>query len=303
VKNKQILFMKCEKLNIHLLNNNDQLLIMDNRLTKDSAWFSGGSIPETTRTVFREYMVKNHGTTWNDQFDILCPTAGDNRIAGGYFQNVHAYDRNPQHESVTMCDFQNIDVSSLERRIVVLENPPFSAHIAVKFFNKMAEFANVDIIAIVFPDKYRGNPRDAYTKRVMNRHFHCVSHRVLPSDEFEDAQGVSVKMLCTFQVWVRKPILRDDSVVGLKFGVNIIGRPDFWIRVFNPTTKSRKRRKVITKFKPVKGNGIPVQVHEASTELYHKKRIECAMVSTYTNHAHTDQGFNEGNLINSLRDE
>lgn len=270
-------------------------------LSKSDAWFSGGDIPVLCRQALIWYMCRNYGDNWNDRFAVVCPTAGDNRLAE-HLINVHAYDINPKHPSVVQRNYEDLDLYKIAMEVIVFENPPFSSRNAVRFFNRMASFSNVNVIAVQFPTKYLGYPYDVHTGKVMNRYFHCVYSTRMPSEQYEKHKGKGVAMECSFQIWVRRDTVRDDSC-GRFVAVKNDKHADYWVEVRNPLSVRNKKtqtRKFIAIKKPAKGKYFPIKV-VGSKKVDDVSIIKEAVTMMYNEHSHTEQGANIGNLINALR--
>jgi hypothetical protein len=84
------------------------------------------------------------------------------------------------------------------RDTVVIGNPPFGNHacMAVRFFNRAAEFASV--IAFIFPQAL-----DTRT-HFLSRQFERLTRTLLPVDSFVLPSGELYDVVATWQVWRRK---------------------------------------------------------------------------------------------------
>lgn len=140
-----------------------------------------------------------------DQFDhLLEPSAGT-----GSFYNLLdkkkriGLDLEPKAAGIIQTDFFDWTPPK-KTRIATIGNPPFgkSAGLAIRFFNRAAEFS--DVIAFVIPRTFR-------KASVINRldpHFHCVYDETVPDHSFI-FKGTRYNVPCAAQIWVREKKPRD----------------------------------------------------------------------------------------------
>lgn len=121
-------------------------------------------------------------------------------------RNVKCYDLAPRHDHITQQDWLTYKHEPSKQPVVVFGNPPFgfAASLAVKFFNKAAEFA--DTIAFVLPGSFAKES----VQRRLNPSFELVwqDKRVI---DFEFPDGGTKAVPCVMQVWKRMPpgVLRE----------------------------------------------------------------------------------------------
>ena len=126
---------------------------------------------------------------------IIEPSAGSGRILHKLPQRAVGYDLYPMSDDIVEADFLSVDMNPYGRTIVV-GNPPFGrqSKLAVQFFNKCAEFA--DVIAFIIPRswmKYR-------TQNQLNKDFELYSSIVLPDKAFT-LDGKDYAVRCCAQIW------------------------------------------------------------------------------------------------------
>jgi hypothetical protein len=153
----------------------------------------------------------------NPEAFIIEPAAGNGDLVNGLTNDFSCYDIDPKHGWIIYNDFLNsrIDFSD-ETKSHVLMNPPFSKGLAVKFFNKAAEFANK--IYIIAPRSWR-------KKSIQNRldlNFHMIHDEVLPVESFyTPSDGKNKKVHTTFQIWERRDYKREKWILSTKLSGNI----------------------------------------------------------------------------------
>lgn len=136
------------------------------------------------------------------------PAAGNQDIAR-YFPGIEKYDLDPQHSSIIRQDFLTSQHKSNGSTLVVM-NPPFGkgSDLAIKFFNKAAEFA--DYIAQIVPRTFR---RPSIQDRLNDR-WQLVDEYILPRNSFYlpqegPARGYDVPAVA--QIWKKVTDLRPKS--------------------------------------------------------------------------------------------
>lgn len=93
------------------------------------------------------------------------------------------------------------------KRIVTVGNPPFgkNAGLAVKFFNRAAEFS--DVIAFVIPRTFR----KASIINRLDKNFHCIYDETVPDNSFI-FNGNAYDVPCAAQIWQREKNPRDRII-------------------------------------------------------------------------------------------
>ena len=151
------------------------------------------------------------------EFDIhLEPSAG----SGSFFHIMNdakkiGLDIEPKEEGMMKMNF--FDYTPEEgRKYVVIGNPPFGrvSSLAVKFFNKSAEFANC--IAFIIPRTFKR----VSIQNKLDLHFHLVYNEDLPITPCCFTPKMTAK--CCFQIWLkketkRKKIIYDKTHCDFKF--------------------------------------------------------------------------------------
>jgi len=141
---------------------------------------------------------------------ILEPSAGT-----GSFYNLLDVDKrigldlDPKTAGVVKTDFFDW-VPPIGTKIVTIGNPPFgkSSGLAVKFFNRAAEFS--DTIAFIIPRTFR----KASVINRLNKNFHMVYDETVPDNSFI-FNGTAYNVPCAAQIWQRKDVAR-EKIITLK---------------------------------------------------------------------------------------
>lgn len=134
----------------------------------------------------------------------LEPSAGDGVFEyaahNAGVKTVKCYDLAPRHDHITKQDWLTYSHAPSKRPTVVFGNPPFgfAASLAVKFFNKAAEFA--EVIAFVLPRSFA----KASVQDRLSQHFELVWQEKRTID-FEFPDGGTKPVPCVMQVWKRLP--------------------------------------------------------------------------------------------------
>jgi predicted RNA methylase len=146
-----------------------------------------------------------------DQYDhLLEPSAGT-----GSFYNLLdtkrriGLDLEPKAAGIVKTDFFDW-AAPVDKKIITIGNPPFgkNAALAVKFFNRAAEFS--DTIAFVIPKTFR----KASIINRLNANFHMIHDETVPDHSFI-FNGASYNVPCAGQIWQRKSTPR-AKIVTLK---------------------------------------------------------------------------------------
>ena len=160
----------------------------------------------TSRTASKncfDFLARNVSLTDTDTF--LEPSAGD----GAFFELMPAgrrlgVDLEPKHPEVVHQNFLTEFVPHrVAGRWISAGNPPFgrNASLAVKFFNKAAEFS--EVVAFVIPLTFR---KQSLQKR-LDPNFILVAELELPLQSFV-FEGKPKAVPCCFQVWQRSTVQR-----------------------------------------------------------------------------------------------
>lgn len=175
---------------------------------------SNTAAPDNSRKLDQFYTDPNYAKLFFEKIQrlldlseydhVLEPSAGN-----GSFYNLFdpaqriGLDLEPKAAGVVKTDFFDW-MPPLGKRIITIGNPPFgkNASLAVKFFNRAAEFS--DVIAFVIPRTFR-------KASIINRldpNFHLVYDETVPDNSFI-FNGNSYNVPCAAQIWQRKTTPRD----------------------------------------------------------------------------------------------
>lgn len=138
-------------------------------------------------------------------FDIIVePSAGNgsfSNILFDMFENVEAYDIEPEEKRVKKMDFFDF-VPNHTKKYITIGNPPFGrvSSLAVKFFEKAATFS--DVIAFIIPRTFKR----VSVKNRLNKFFHLEYEFDIPEKSFYPEMNAK----CCFQVWVKKENKREE---------------------------------------------------------------------------------------------
>ena len=135
-----------------------------------------------------------------DSYDhLLEPSAGTGNFYNLLDTNKRiGLDLEPKATGIIQTDFFDW-VPPANKKIITIGNPPFgkSAGLAVKFFNRAAEFS--DTIAFVIPRTFR----KASIINRLAKEFHCVYDETVPDNSFI-FNGSAYNVPCAAQIWQRK---------------------------------------------------------------------------------------------------
>jgi predicted RNA methylase len=145
-----------------------------------------------------------------DQYDhLLEPSAG----TGSFYNLLDSkrrigLDLEPKATGIIKTDF--FDWAPPAGKIITIGNPPFgkNAALAVKFFNRAAEFS--DVIAFVIPKTFR----KASIINRLNANFHMIHDETVPDHSFI-FNGTAYNVPCAGQIWQRKATPR-EKIITLK---------------------------------------------------------------------------------------
>lgn len=138
---------------------------------------------------------------------VIEPSAGTGSFSDN-IQNVLAFDIDPKKKYIIKQNFLNIKNKELidkakNKPILIIGNPPFgkNSSLAINFFNKSAEFANV--ISFIIPKTFR---KKSVQKR-LNLNFHLIKDIDIPKNSFihKDKEH---DVPCCFQIWEKKEFKR-----------------------------------------------------------------------------------------------
>lgn len=138
---------------------------------------------------------------------LLEPSAG----TGSFYNLLDAnkrigLDLEPKSTGIIQTDFFDW-APPANKKIITIGNPPFgkNAALAVKFFNRSAEFS--DVIAFIIPRTFRKTS-------IINRldpNFHMIYDETVPDNSFI-FNGASYTVPCAAQIWQRQDKPREKII-------------------------------------------------------------------------------------------
>jgi hypothetical protein len=165
-----------------------------------------------TNPVYAEQFLNTVANTIDlDLYDhILEPSAG----TGSFYNLLDAtkrigLDLEPKAAGVVKTDFFDW-MPPMAKKIITIGNPPFgkNAALAVKFFNRAAEFS--DVIAFVIPKTFR---KASIINRLNNK-LHMIHDETVPDHSFI-FNGATYNVPCAGQIWQRRENPR-EKIITLK---------------------------------------------------------------------------------------
>lgn len=117
--------------------------------------------------------------------------------------NIRAMDICPSKNDIYKQDFFEYEHKKTTNTCIVYGNPPFGfkASLAIRFFNKAAEFA--DIIAFILPASFMKESVQNQLSLDFNKLYELKQDII-----FDFPDGGSKKVPCVFQIWSRTDIKR-----------------------------------------------------------------------------------------------
>jgi len=156
--------------------------------------------PEVSeKLVEKLFSIYNH-----EEFDVILePSAG----SGSFLRQLPAQKRKgidlaPEGPEIEEADYLEWQPEEGKRYLVV-GNPPFGrvSSLAIKFFQKSAEFA--DVIAFLLPRTFRRNS----VQNKISLDFHLVYDEEIPISPCAFEPKMAAK--CCFQIWERREVKRE----------------------------------------------------------------------------------------------
>lgn len=141
------------------------------------------------------------------------PSAGNGSFVKALEQfkkDIIAIDILPEGENIKQGDFLKEDLDLPEGRLAAIGNPPFgsSSNLAVKFFNRCAQYSNIELIAFILPCSFR---KESVQKR-LNQYFHCIGDVKMAPSSFTLA-GRPYEVPCCLMLWERREVKRQASKI------------------------------------------------------------------------------------------
>ena len=141
-------------------------------------------------------ILKKH-ISFNDYDYILEPSAGTGSFYKLLPENKRiGIDLEPKYNGILKMDYFNY-IPIKNKKYIVIGNPPFGkiSSLAVKFFNKSAEFA--DIIAFIIPRTFKR----VSIQNKLNLNFKLIYNMDLPLKPCCFTPKMDAK--CCFQIWIK----------------------------------------------------------------------------------------------------
>lgn len=174
-------------------------------------FYTNNEIAKKYYNLYMEYINTN-----NIIFDyVLEPSAG----TGAFYNEINypkiGIDIDPKIENILKQNFLDY-VPDNNKKYIALGNPPFgkNSSLAVKFFNKCADFCTV--IGFIIPKTFKKSS----IKNRLNEYFHLVYEEDVPSNSFI-YENTTKDVPTVFQIWKKEDIKRDkikiENIPELKF--------------------------------------------------------------------------------------
>lgn len=192
--------------NIKLISNNTELVIQQ---MEDTPKQNENGLDQfyTNPNIALDCYNKLNEIVNLDEFDIhLEPSAG----SGSFFNIMNhskkiGLDIEPKAKGIHKLDFFDYKADE-SKKYLVIGNPPFGkvSSLAVKFFNKSAEFA--DCIAFIIPRTFKR----VSIQNKLDLYFELIYNQDLPITPCCFTPQMTAK--CCFQIWVKKQQKRDKII-------------------------------------------------------------------------------------------
>jgi hypothetical protein len=246
-----------------------------------------------------------------DVYTFIGPAAGVGALTRGFKNaNVLLFDLVASHKhGVKYANYKQLDVGVYGDDVCIFENPPFGQHHAVKFFNTFAKQPQVKYMALVFPDRYPYDQREARPGGVvLNENFHCVGTKLLAFGSFEKAGGSSAQIQCSFQLWERRASKRGPSEHTRNFdvGPHVLSENRgnlFYLKGFDPNRYTKGEHLVTTCKAKSAYRQFPIRLYTPdSVSMTNQKRFITRAIKTmwrdYPHHARPS--LHSGNILKAL---
>lgn len=142
----------------------------------------------------------------NDYDILLEPSAGTGSFYKLFNKNKRiGIDLDPKYKDIVKLDFFDY-IPQKNKTYIVIGNPPFGrvSSIAVKFFNKSAEYSNA--IAFIIPRTFKR----VSVQNKLNLYFHLIYTEDVPLKPCCFSPKMNAK--CCFQIWIKKKIKRKKII-------------------------------------------------------------------------------------------
>jgi hypothetical protein len=142
------------------------------------------------------------------QYDyIVEPSAGNGSFYKLLDENKRiGIDIQPKYEGIIKQDYLKYNFDK-KYKYIVIGNPPFGkiSNLAIKFYNKSAEYANV--IAFILPRTFKR----ISVQNKLNKNFKLIYNEDLPNKPCCFIPKMNAK--CCFQIWIKSDIPRKSIIL------------------------------------------------------------------------------------------
>ena len=144
------------------------------------------------------------------KYTYIEPSAGSGRFLNILPKNRRiGIDIEPRHEEIICDDYLTWYPSDVEKKYIVIGNPPFGlrGQMALKFINHSYKFA--DYVCFILPQLFESDGKGVPRKRV---HGYNLIHSEKLNSNFQDPDNKIVKVECIFQIWSKHQINMDYKI-------------------------------------------------------------------------------------------
>lgn len=164
----------------------------------------------TKPEVAKHFFKKLSSIVNIDDSFLLEPSAGTGSFSDLFHENSLALDLEPKKDYIKQKDYLEFNYKEeieTKKSIIVVGNPPFgkNSSLAISFFNKSAEFA--DIIAFIIPKTFH---KESVTNR-LDLSFHLEYSEDVNNYGFL-FENKDYDVPCVFQVWKKSKTKRTKIV-------------------------------------------------------------------------------------------
>ncbi len=139
-----------------------------------------------------------------EDFFLFEPSAGTGAFSNLFHDNSLAIDIEPKHKSIKKDNFLTFNKNIFnDKEVFTIGNPPFgkNSSLAIKFFNKAAEFSKY--IGFIVPKTFK----KISVSNKLDLKFHLIMEVEIQLDSFI-FEGKQYSVPCVFQVWKKSDITR-----------------------------------------------------------------------------------------------
>lgn len=211
-----------EFFNVNSENFEDELSIVKLESNKNSIYKNKSELDQfyTNELIAKKYYNILCNEINIKKYDLfLEPSAG----TGSFYNllpktNRIGLDLDPKHDEIIKQDFFDY-VPPENKKIITIGNPPFgkNSSLAVKFFNKAAEFS--EVIAFIIPKTFQ---KESLQNR-LNLNFKLRYNQDLDKNSFV-LNGEPYNVPCCFQIWVKHKKSRTIKKTDLKNSIFIFSK-------------------------------------------------------------------------------